>query len=90
MRTNVGKDDFVMPPPPKPIPNTIGKLTVPAAMNPPPLPNPDMGTDGKSLVELWLEHQNKRSELLRSGRSSKAVESSGYRDMTYEEFKKEY
>ena len=51
---------------------------------------PEVATDGKSLVELWKEHQEKRARLINKGMSVDAVEKEGYKNYTYDEFKKAY
>ena len=53
----IPRDKFVAKPEPPPPRNKIGRVTLPPTMYPPPLPNPDMTNDGKSLYELWMEHQ---------------------------------
>ncbi|MBQ6011481.1 MAG: hypothetical protein IJL17_23320 [Kiritimatiellae bacterium] len=43
--------------------------------------------EGKSLRDLWLEHQSKRRDLINRGISSSKADEVGYNVMTFDEFK---
>lgn len=86
----IPRDKFVMQKQEKPPINKIGRVTVPPGMYPAPHEYKDQTKDGKSILELYLEHQEKRREALRSGKTTEQADAMGLKNMTYEQFKENY
>jgi len=64
-------------PPPPPKPNEFGTVTLPAAMAPAAIPNPNTSgaeRDTQNLAKLWKEHLKKRSALMNQGMGSKELD----------------
>ena len=70
----------------------MSNIVFPPEMNPSPIPPPEMleDKDGKTMIEKWREHQDKRAEMISKGMDTDEVDKMGFEALTFDEFLKKY
>lgn len=70
--------------------NQIGNITLPAAMNPPPINNSVDTSDNESLYDKYVKYLQENRELSDSGVSQEEMDKMGRANLTFSQFKEMY